>query len=253
MIESGPTCSDNIELTGGRFERAAYSDVKVAKENKSASQLRERCPKCRGIYQTITQLHQSRACIDRRMVNQHNRCPLLHRRVCQYGFESLKLYMTKVTGGYEGWPRHAARQGDDRQAYAQLDARKAARWEIPGELRQITLEKAAEMVRKAAFAIRRRQVDIMVSRHNGHFRLQGRCIKQRPRLFVLMFQREVCNIAGNDEMIRRCSGGGKYFEQILAPMHTSAMQDEIRVTGHPFIEDDAAPLGAGPREDMKIR
>ena len=36
-------------------------------------------------------------------------------------------------------------------------------------------------------------------------------------------------------------------------MDPCAMQKEICVTGQPFIEDDAAPRGGGPRENVQVR
>src|ERR1019366_5487722 len=78
-------------------------------------------------------------------------------------------------------------------------------------------------------------------------------IEQCARVFVLVLECEVRDVARDHEMIRVSGSGGEHGEQIVATVHAPASQNEIRVARDAFIENDTAPFGSSPREDVQIR
>lgn len=53
-------------------------------------------------------------------------------------------------------------------------------------------------------------------------------------------------------MIRLRGRFRKHGKQVLAAMHAAAVQDEVRVTRQPLVEDDATPFGGRPRKDVQV-
>jgi hypothetical protein len=107
-------------------------------------------------------------------------------------------------------------------------------------------------MRKAPLAMRRGQVDVVIARHDGHFGSTRDLVEQRSRLLVLVFQRQVGDVAGDHEVIRLLGSGRKHGKQVLAAMYAASVQNEVRITRQPLVEDDAAPFGGRPRKDVQV-
>ena len=67
-----------------------------------------------------------------------------------------------------------------------------------------------------------------------------------------MFQRQVGDVAGDHEVIRLPGSVRKHGKQVLATMYAASVQNEVRVTRQPLVEDDATPFGGRPRKDVQV-
>ena len=92
----------------------------------------------------------------------------------------------------------------------------------------------------------------MVAGHDSHLCAPSRIDKQRRCLFVLVFEREVGDVTGDDEMVGSLGRGGEHSQEVLATVDTTAPEDEIRVPRDSLVEDNAAPLRGCAREHMWI-
>src|SRR5512133_2276353 len=119
--------------------------MKVAEENDPAGERAEDRAQRPTVREAVSELNQPRPCIDRRMVDQHERGALLHEGVRQDPFERLALRSADVAAGHEGRARNGAREGDDRDRAAKLHAREMPNGELACELRKVALEERPEV------------------------------------------------------------------------------------------------------------
>ncbi len=114
-------------------------------------------------------------------------------------------------------------------------------------------EEGSKVVREAALTVDGRQVDVVVARHDAHLRRARHFVEQGARRFVLALERQVRDVAGDDDMVGLGDGSRQDGPQVVAAVHTAAVQEQVRVSGDALVEEHAPPLEASRREHMQVR
>lgn len=97
------------------------------------------------------------------------------------------------------------------------------------------------------------QVEVVVSRHDGHFPRARHLPEKTAGLRVLALERKVCEVAGDDHVIRMQRSRREDGNEILAPVDAPAAQGHVGVAEEALVEPYPPPLGAQRRQDVKVR
>lgn len=186
------------------------------------------------------------------MVDEHDRRATRDLGMREDAHEHVELLPTEVTGRDERGARHCAREADDRDGPAEPDARKAPSRHVLRELGQVAREERAEVVREAPLALDVRKVDVVVAGDDGDLGRTRDVLEQPHGFFVLTLEREVREVACDDDLIALARRRGEDSVEVVAPEDARAMEEHVCVARHALVEQHAPPVHAPRRDHMKI-
>ena len=163
-----------------------------------------------------------------------------------------ELLAAEHAARHERGARDGARKADDRRRPAQLHERVVAGRQRDRERGTLAGDERGEVVREPALAPDRRQVDVVVPRHDRHLDPARDFVEQAARLAVLALVRHVRDVARHDDVVGARGGLLEHGPQVLAPVDAPAPEDDVRPSRDPLVEKHAAPLGAEAGQDVDV-